>query len=303
MRNNDRQITGLWLPLITPFLDGELDEPSLRRLVQYYSAEPIDGLIVSATTGEGLTLGDNEIERLVSISAEELARPTGSCPLFLGLSGSDTMKMVSALSHTEMWPIEGYLISCPYYTRPSQSGMLQHFEMLADTAAHPITLYNIPYRTGVNLENETMLRLAEHPNIIGVKDCSAIPAQSFDLINRRPDDFSVLTGEDAFYYSALTNGADGAILASAHIRTAAFAEVLVKLRANDYQGALSIWNGLSGLAQLLFAEPSPSAIKHWLWRDGLIDSPEVRLPMVPVTEKLSQRIDAAMGNLKNLKCA
>ena len=111
---------------------------------------------------------------------------------------------------------------CPYYTRPSQLGLYRHFSALADSTAKPIMIYNIPYRTGVNLGNEQMLRLAELPNIVGVKDCSADPAQSFDLLRDRPDGFAVLTGEDALFHNALTQGADGGILASAHVETQAF---------------------------------------------------------------------------------
>ena len=115
------------------------------------------------------------------------------------------------------------MIACPYYTRPSQEGLFRHFAALAENTARPILIYNIPYRTGVNLGNETMQRLAALPNIVGVKDCSAIHEQSFDLTRDRPDGFSGLTGQDAFFYSALTQGADGGILASAHVETRAFA--------------------------------------------------------------------------------
>jgi 4-hydroxy-tetrahydrodipicolinate synthase len=303
MTTNQTILEGLWLPLITPFLNGELDETSLRRLVRHFSAESIDGLIVSATTGEGLTLSDTEIERLVTITADELAALPDKLPLFLGLSGSDTRKIVETLGDTNTWPIDGYLISCPYYTRPSQEGLVQHFETLAANTDRSISIYNIPYRTGVNLENEAMLRLANLPNIVGVKDCSAIPAQSFDLIGRRPDTFSVLTGEDAFYFTALVNGANGGILASAHIQTQAFADVLYQLSENDHSAALATWNSITGLAQLLFAEPSPSPIKYWLWRVGLIDSPEVRLPMQPVSDHLAQRIDDEISQATKLKCA
>ncbi len=291
MDNTQTSPQGLWLPLVTPFRDSALDEASLRRLVRYYVEQPIDGLILAATTGEGLTLDDGETERLVAITATELAGTGQLMPLYLGLSGSDTRKMARALGHAAAWPVEGYLIACPYYTRPSQDGLFRHFSALADSAARPVMIYNIPYRTGVNLENETMLRLAEHANIVGVKDCSTDPAQSFDLLQRRPSNFSVLTGEDAFFYGALTYGADGGILASAHVETGGFAGIRNKLAAGDQAGALSQWRRLAGLTRLLFAEPSPAPIKHWLWRVGLIDSPEVRLPMTPVTDALACKID------------
>ena len=192
---------------------------------------------------------------------------------------------------TAAWPVDGYLIACPYYTRPSQAGLAAHFAALSDATAQPIMIYNIPYRTGVNLGNETLLRLAERANIVGVKDCCADPRQSFELIRHKPAGFSVLTGEDAHFHDALAMGADGGILASAHIRTEAFARVRSAMLAGDLPTALARWRALVDLPTLLFAEPSPAPIKHWLWRVGLIDSPEVRLPMTTVTPALAERIE------------
>ena len=291
MEINNPALEGLWLPLVTPFRDGVLDEASLRRLMRHYAREPIEGLILGATTGEGLTLDEQEVERLAALSAAELAEAGKRMPLLLGLSGSDTRKVAAALERTARWPVGGYLIACPYYTRPSQEGLVRHFSLLADSTTRPILIYNIPYRTGVNLGNEAMLELARRANIVGVKDCSADPVQSFDLMRRKPPGFAVLTGEDAFYYSALTQGADGGILASAHIQTRAFAAIRKTLLAGDQPGALSDWHRLCELPRLLFAEPSPAPIKHWLWRAGLIDSAEVRLPMTPVSKGLAARID------------
>jgi 4-hydroxy-tetrahydrodipicolinate synthase len=289
---------GLWLPLITPFRDGALDETSLRRLVTHYAAQPVDGFILGATTGEGMSLDDDEAERLVAVTRDALAAAGRAIPIYLGLSGSDTRKLVKAMAQTAQWGMDGYLIACPYYTRPSQQGLFQHFSALADSTAKPILIYNIPYRTGVNLGNDTMLRLAECANIVGVKDCCADPAQSFDLARQKPAGFALLTGEDPFYYAALTQGADGAILASAHVHTAGFAAIRNKLLANDQQGALADWQALADIPRLLFAEPSPGAIKHWLGRVGLIDSPEMRLPMVPVSAGLSDRIDRAIAAME-----
>ena len=284
-------IQGIWLPLITPFRDGALDESSLRRMVRHYLGQPVDGFILAATTGEGLTLDDDETERLVATAAAEMA---GKNPIYLGVSGSDTRKLVKTLGRISTWPIDGYLIVCPYYTRPSQEGLYRHFAAMAGATGRPILVYNIPYRTGVNMANDTLLRLAELPNIVGVKDCCADQTQSFDLMRARPVGFSVMTGEDALFYAALTQGADGGILASAHIDTARFAAIRNKLVAGDQPAALRAWRALTDLPRLLFAEPSPAPIKHWLWRAGLIDSPEVRLPMTGVSDGLAARIDQEM---------
>jgi len=283
-------VQGIWLPLITPFLDGVLDEASLRRLVRHYAQVPLDGIILAGTTGESMTLDDAETERLTRSSAEAL---DGAMPLWLGLSGSDTAKLIKQIERTADWPIDGYLITVPYYTRPSQEGLFEHFSAAAQTTDRPIIVYNIPYRTGVNLANDTLLRLAERDNIVGVKDCCADPAQSFALTAAKPDGFGVLTGEDAFFHAALCQGADGGILAAAHVETAAFARVRALHLANYRQGALQQWRELVGIARLLFREPNPAAVKYWLYRAGLITSPELRLPMMPASPALRALIDEA----------
>jgi 4-hydroxy-tetrahydrodipicolinate synthase len=292
---------GLWLPLITPFRDGTLDETSLRRLIRHYAALPIDGLILAATSGEGLTLGMAELEWIVALARAEMAE--GYIPICLGLSGSHTRKMCHTLDETAAWPIDGYLISSPYYSRPSQRRLKQHFTALADHASWPIVLYNIPYRTSVNLANETLLELAEHPNIVGLKDCCADRAQSIDLLRRRPAGFRVLTGEDAQYYEALTDGADGAILLSAHIETEAFAAVRTLMSEGDLDAARARWESVADLTKLLFAEPSPAAAKYWLSRTGLIDSAEVRLPMVEVSAELAALLEAEIARRGSVSTA
>jgi 4-hydroxy-tetrahydrodipicolinate synthase len=292
---------GLWLPLVTPFRDGALDETSLRRMARRYAALSVDGLILAATTGESLTLEPGETERLVFTVRDEIAK-TGDLPLCLGLSGSNTGALLNTLARTAAWTIDGYLISCPYYSRPSQQGLELHFRALADRAAHPVMLYNIPYRTGVNLGNEAMLRLAAHPNIVGLKDCSDDRNQSRDLLRRRPDNFAVLTGEDARYYEALTDGADGGILASAHVETESFAEIQHLLAAGERDAALTRWRSVADLARLLFAEPSPAPIKYWLWRTGLIDSAELRLPMTELSTELAARLDIEIEHRSHRHC-
>jgi 4-hydroxy-tetrahydrodipicolinate synthase len=299
MTDPQTSLRGLWLPLVTPFRDGALDEASLRRLVRHYAALPVNGMVLAATTGEGMTLEPAETERLVFTVRDEIGRAR-DLPVCLGLSGSNTRALLDTLKRTAAWPIDFYLISCPYYSRPSQRGMLLHFRALAERAAHPVMLYNIPYRTGVNLGNEAMLQLAEHPNIVGLKDCSADRNQSLDLLRRRPQNFAVLTGEDAQYHEALADGADGGIVASAHVDTENFAQVWQSLVAGEGEAALSRWQDVAGLTRLLFAEPSPAPIKYWLWRTGLIDSAEVRLPMTEVSAELAARIDAEIE--KRIHC-
>jgi 4-hydroxy-tetrahydrodipicolinate synthase len=282
---------GLWLPLITPFRDGALDEASLRRLVGHYAAEPIDGFILGATSGEGLALSFAELATLVEMVRGELAAIGRPLPIGLGLSGAATARLIEALEATAAWPIDFYLISSPFYVRPSQRGLLAHFTALADRARHPIVLYNIPYRSSVGLDNQTLLRLAEHPNIVGLKDCCANRAQTRELLQLRPAGFRVLTGEDAHAFDALQAGADGAILLSAHLETATFAAIQPQLKAGHHAAATALWDRVSNLTRLLFSEPSPAPAKYWLARTGLIASPEVRLPIMEIGAELAARLD------------
>jgi len=292
------QLRGLWLPLITPFRDGAVDEPSLRRLVRHYAGRAIDGFILAATSGEGLNLDDDELERIVALVRAELAGEGRALPVCLGLAGAGTRKMLKVLDRTASWPIDGYLVSCPYYVRPSQRGLWQHFSLLANQAARPIILYNIPYRSSVGLTNDTLLRLAEHPNIVGLKDCGADRAQSVDLLRRRPDGFRILTGEDTQYFDALVDGADGAILLAAHIETDLFAAIRTHLAAGNREAAEARWRSVAELTKLLFAEPSPAPMKYWLARTGLIASAEVRSPMVEIRAELAGRLEHEIARVE-----
>ncbi len=284
--------TGVWLPLVTPFKDDRLDEASLRRLVAAY-ARKVDGFVLCATTGEALALSADEMRRIAEVTHEELDRAGSSAGALIGLCGGSTSAVLRALESASAWPGSGFLVTCPYYVRPSQEGLRLHFEAIAGATDADILIYNIPYRTGVNLANDTLLGLAaRRANIVGVKDCCADREQSRDLIRRKPGHFAVLTGEDAGFADALEDGADGGVLASAHIAPDAFS----RLRGLQGQDRLSAWAPLAAIPGLLFAEPNPAALKHCLWRMGLIDSPELRLPMTPVSAGLASRLDAALEN-------
>ena len=296
MHDLRNQLSGVWLPLVTPLRDGALDEISLRRLVRHYATDAIDGFILAATSGEGLLLETSELEHLVVSVRAELAEIPRILPICLGLAGASTARMKEMLDETAAWPIDGYLISAPYYLRPSQRGLLTHFNDLADHASWPIMLYNIPYRSSVNLANDTLLKLAQHPNIVGMKDCCADRAQTIDLLRRRPDGFRVLTGEDAQYFDALTDGADGAILLSAHVETERFASIYRLMKAGDRNAAAACWESVANLTRLLFTEPSPAPAKYWLAQRGLIASAEVRSPIVEVSAELAAWLDREIAN-------
>jgi 4-hydroxy-tetrahydrodipicolinate synthase len=290
------RLQGIWLPLVSPFRDDRLDEASLRRMVRAYAGK-VDGLVLAATTGEGMALTADETRRLVQWTQEELAAAAAPTPILLGVSGAVTAKVADALRAAQAWPVDGFLVACPYYVRPSQEGLRRHFEALAAATEKALVVYNIPYRTGVNLANDTLLALAaDQPNIVGVKDCCADPAQTLDLLARKPAGFSVLAGEDAGLLPALRAGADGGVVASAHLDPDGFRRLSALAAQGRWAEADALWSDLAVLPDLLFAEPNPAPLKHALWRRGLIDSPQLRLPMTPVSPDLAQRLDEALAH-------
>jgi 4-hydroxy-tetrahydrodipicolinate synthase len=279
----------LWLPLITPFKDGAVDHASYERLVRHYVALGVDALFPLGTTGESPTLDDAESGALI----ERTLAVAGGVPVFVGVGGNATAKVEKTLRRLERLPFKGIVSVCPYYNRPGQDGLIRHFKTIASATNRDVFIYNIPYRTAVNLSNDSLLELAEVPNIVGVKDSCGILAQSLDLLARKPAGFSVLTGEDALYFTMLAHGADGGILASSHIQTERFLEVGRRFAENDVAGARAAWAPLATLVPQLFAEANPMPIKHLLWRQGLIASPECRLPLTKISDALARRLDAA----------
>jgi 4-hydroxy-tetrahydrodipicolinate synthase len=284
------KISGLWLPLVTPFKDGAIDFASYERLIDHYIAQGVDGLFPLGTTGELPTVDDDEVDALVE---RTVAKVAGRVPVFVGVGGNATHKVEKALRRLERFAFEGIVSVCPYYNRPSQDGLIAHFRAVAAATDRQVMIYNIPYRTAVNLSNDALLELAQVPNIVGVKDSSGSIAQSLELLVRKPADFSVLTGEDALYFTMMANGADGGILAASHLMTGGFVEVGKRFAANDVAGARAAWAPLAAFVPLLFAEANPMPIKYLLWRQGLIASPECRLPLTRVSDALARRLDAA----------
>jgi 4-hydroxy-tetrahydrodipicolinate synthase len=283
------RISGLWLPLVTPFKDGAVDFSSYERLIDHYLACGVDGLFPLGTTGEQPALDDDEIDELVERTVAQVA---GRVPVFVGVGGNATHKVEKALGRLERFAFEGIVSVCPYYNRPSQDGLIAHFRRIAAATDRDVLIYNIPYRTAVNLLNDSLLELAQVPNIVGVKDSSGSIAQSLELLARKPVDFSVLTGEDALYFTMMANGADGGILAASHLWTEGFVEVGRRFAANDLAGARAAWASLASFVPLLFAEANPMPIKYLLWRQGLIASPECRLPLTRISDALARRLDA-----------
>jgi 4-hydroxy-tetrahydrodipicolinate synthase len=289
------RLSGLWLPLITPFKDGAVDFESYEGLIDHYIGKGVDGLFPLGTTGESPTLDEAEIDELVD---RTVARTAGRVPVFVGVGGNATHKVTKTLRRLERFAFEGIVSVCPYYNRPSQDGLLAHFRAIAAATGRDVAIYNIPYRTAVNLSNDSLLELAEVPNIVGVKDSSGSMAQSLELLARvkshGPKDFAVLTGEDALYFTTMANGGDGGILAASHLLTESFVEVGRRFAANDVAGARAAWTPLAAFVPLLFAEANPMPIKYLLWQQGLIASPECRLPLTKISDGLARQLDSIL---------
>jgi 4-hydroxy-tetrahydrodipicolinate synthase len=286
------KIEGVWLPVITPFVNDEIDFASYQRLIDHYIPKGVTGVIANGTTGESPVLSENEFEALAYKTVEYC---NNRVPAFFGVGGNYTKEVVHRLKIAEKAGIQGVLSVSPYYNRPDQRGILEHFRMLSENTSLPIILYNIPYRTGRNMENDTILRLTEFKNIVAIKDASGNVNQSLELLVNRPANFSILTGEDNLFLTSLAHGADGGILASSHIYTESFMEVYYMMRDNNYKMALQTWNQLARIIPLLFKEPNPAPLKYILHKQKLIQSGELRLPLVEISANLKMEIDNAMG--------
>ena len=282
------KVKGLWVPVVTPFENEELDMVSYEKLVNHYINEGVHGLMPLGTTGETPTLSEKEYEEIVCKTMEVI---NGRVPVIIGLGGNCTRSVIDKLKVAEKHKVQGILSVSPYYNRPDQRGIYEHFKKISESTDLDIVLYNIPYRTGRNMENETILRLSEEKNIVGVKDASGDFNKTIELLLNKPDEFSVLSGEDNLFYSSLLLGGDGGVTASAHLKTRDFIKVYDYIQNNDAKAALEIWKEISPMIPLLFKEPNPTPIKYMLKKMGLINSDEVRLPLVPISQELKNELD------------
>jgi 4-hydroxy-tetrahydrodipicolinate synthase len=283
--------SGVWLPLITPFHDGAVDYKSLARLVDYYLSGGISGLVPLATTGEVPTIADDEY---TAVLEKVLELVNGRVPVVAGVSGNDTRRVSARMKMLSRYPLAGALIPCPYYNRPDQRGIVEHFRAVADVSPLTVLVYNIPYRTGRNIENETIRKLAAIPAVRGLKDSCGDIKQSMELLLDPPSDFSILTGEDILYFDSLCLGGQGGILASAHIATEKFIGMYNAVKANDVEKARSVWKTLAPVIPDLFSEPNPAPIKYCLKKLGVIETDEVRLPLTPISDGLKKKLDEAL---------
>jgi 4-hydroxy-tetrahydrodipicolinate synthase len=275
-------LRGLYVPLITPFTgDGELATEALEKLAHDVIDGGAAGLVALGTTGEPATLTAAERHAVLDVAAR-VCRERGAA-LIAGAGSNDTAATARELDGLAARPeVVAALTVVPYYTRPSEEGVVAHFTRLAAASPVPLIVYNIPYRTGRVLSVETLLRLARVPGIAGVKHAvGAVDQDTVLLLAGQPDGFAVLAGDDVFASPLLALGAAGGILASAHLRTAEFADLIAAWQAGHADQARELGHRLAPLSAALFAEPNPAVIKGALHVQGRIPSPAVRLPLLP----------------------
>jgi 4-hydroxy-tetrahydrodipicolinate synthase len=282
-------LRGVFLPVITPFLDGRVDYDSYARLLRHYVDRGISGVIPVGTTGEAPTIEEEELFGIVEATVKTVA---SRIPILVGVSANSTRKALHLIESLARYEVQGYLVTSPYYNLPSQQGIYEHYRRLADSTDRKIAIYNIPYRTGRNVENDTIFKLSTVANIIGIKDSCGNIAQSMELLRDRDPAFSVMTGEDVLFFFNLVSGGSGGILAAAHLQTESFVGIAERVRNNDHCAALKEWNRISRFIPLLFREPNPAPVKYVLAKKGLIGSDEVRLPLAGISEGLKKAFDA-----------
>jgi 4-hydroxy-tetrahydrodipicolinate synthase len=289
------ELSGCGTALVTPFLaDGAVDEASLVRLVNWQIESGINFLIPCGTTGEASTLNEAEWLRVVEVTVNTAA---GRVPVFGGCTHNATSEAVArAKKLKKISGLTGLLTANPYYNRPGQEGQYQHFRAIAEAAEMPVLLYNIPSRTGVNLEPATVLRLAEIKNIVGIKESSGNVAQITELLTQVPRGFKVLSGDDGMTLPVIALGGAGLVSVTSNAIPAPMAQMVRAALAGDWGPARAINAKYVALMKAHFSEPSPAPVKAVLALMGRIED-KLRLPMVPVTAATRQKLEKLLAEL------
>ncbi|HEX7682438.1 MAG TPA: 4-hydroxy-tetrahydrodipicolinate synthase [Trinickia sp.] len=275
--------SGIWIPLVTPFRGGVVDHRALAGLVERYRDAGVAGFAALGTTGEPSALSGEEQDAVLAT----VLRAAEGLPVIAGITGNRAVALRERLSQLNDQAIDGVLVSAPYYIRPSQAGLVEHFTSLADASAKPIVLYDIPYRTGVRIELDTLMTLAAHPRIQAIKDCSGVPETTLALI--LDGRLKVLTGNDDAMFSTLCMGGAGAIAATAHVRTERFVAMYRALVRGDLNEGRAIYRELAPLMRALVSEPNPAPVKAALAAQGWLEN-ELRSPMTPASDALTREL-------------
>lgn len=286
---------GLGIALITPFTsEGAVDYKALQRLVQFQLDNGADFLCILATTGETPTLTAEEKQHIKQMVVELV---NGRVPILMGCGGNNTAAIIEELKTGDFHGIDGILSVCPYYNKPSQEGLYQHFKAIANSTTLPVVLYNVPGRTGINMQAQTTVRLANDcPNIVGIKEASGSLEQVDEILKNAPKDFAVISGDDALTYPMVACGAVGVISVIGNALPREFSKMLRLEFNNEFAAARKIHHKFTDLFSLLFVDGNPAGVKAMLSEMGFIEN-VLRLPLVPTRITTKQRISDILKEL------
>lgn len=287
---------GLGIALVTPFTpDGQVDYKSLKRLVEYQIDNGADFLCILATTGETPCLTQDEKEKITQLVKDV---NHGRIPILKGCGGNNTAAVVEDLRTADWSGIDGILSVCPYYNKPSQEGLYQHFKAIAEASPLPVVLYNVPGRTGINLKPETTVRLANDcENIVAVKEASGSLEQVDEIIKNKPQRFDVLSGDDALTFSMVASGAAGVISVIGNALPKEFSRMIRLEFQGEYEPARKIHHMFTELYSLLFVDGNPAGVKALLHEMGFIEN-QLRLPLVPTKVSTLQKMAEILKSLR-----
>jgi 4-hydroxy-tetrahydrodipicolinate synthase len=291
-------IQGSIVAIVTPMhADGRLDLPGLRKLIDWHISEGTDGIVIVGTTGESPTVSVDEHCELIRVAVEHVSR---RIPVIAGTGGNSTSEAIELTRYAKEVGADASLLVVPYYNRPTQEGMYLHFRKIAEAVDLPAILYNVPGRTVADMANETILRLAEVPGIVGVKDATGNIARGSDLIRLAPKSFSVYSGDDATAMALMFCGARGNISVTANVAPRAMHELCVEAMKGNVARAVEINNAVLPLHIKLFVEPNPVPVKWAMIEMGLIAS-GMRLPLSPLAPEFHETVRAALRESRVLQ--
>ena len=284
-------LSGSLVAIVTPMLeDGALDIGRFKSLIDWHIAEGTQGIVVVGTTGESPTVNFDEHKQLIRIAVEHAA---GRVPIIAGTGANSTAEAIELSESARHSGAQFSLSVVPYYNKPTQEGMYRHFRAIAEAVDLPLILYNVPGRTVADLQNDTVLRLAQVPNIVGIKDATASLERGSDLLRRAPKDFAVYSGEDATGLPLMLMGGHGVISVTANVAPRLMQEMCAAALSGDIARARAANNRLLGLHTKLFVEGNPVPVKWALVQMGLI-APGIRLPLVPLSANFHETVRVAM---------
>lgn len=288
---------GTGIALITPFKDDySVDVEALIRIVQHVIDGGADFLVALGTTSEAPTLTAEEKQLVVNTI---LKANNKRLPVLLGLGGNNTQAVIDSIRHQDFTGIDGILSVVPYYNKPNQRGLQAHFETIADNSPVPVVVYNVPGRVGVNLQAATSVALGKHPNIIAVKEASGNLQQIMEILRDKPDDFDVLSGDDAITQPLMALGAQGVISVAANAYIKPFSQMMKAQREGRVNEALRLHYAMLRMNQLIFADGNPAGIKSLMHHIGLCQN-VLRLPLVEANENVQEAIKNEWNSLKNI---